>query len=133
MLSNSLTCLAGNYWLLITNLDVFIYGNAKIDDCADLSKISYQKKPVAYIRRETRFSNEYFEFSIKVRDVEMLATGGLWGEIENKDIIMTPFKGLSIPNLPKEITGLVSNPSSNDIFVINSNSPVRSYRTINHT
>ncbi|KAI8052668.1 hypothetical protein BDF21DRAFT_325205, partial [Thamnidium elegans] len=63
---NSITRLAGNYWFLITSLDIFIHNNAKIDDCADLSKISYQKNPIAYIRRKTSFKSEYFEFSIRI-------------------------------------------------------------------
>ncbi|KAI9273434.1 hypothetical protein EDC94DRAFT_502483, partial [Helicostylum pulchrum] len=119
---------------LVTSLDVFIHNNVAIDDCADLSKISYQNTPIAYIRRKTRFKNDYFEFSIKVGNVEMLATGGFWGKLQYTDIVISPFLGSSIPGLPEEITGLVSNPSSCEIFTLNQESnlvnPVRSYRTI---
>lgn len=65
----------------------------------------------------------------------MLATGGFWGKLKYTDIVINPFLGSSIPGLPEEITGLVSNPSSCEIFTLNQESnlvnPVRSYRTIN--
>lgn len=130
MFVNSLTRLSDNYWFLITSLDIFIHKNPTIDDCADLSKIAYQNTPVSYLRRKTRYSNEYFELCIKIGNVEMLATSGFWGEIDTNNFEINPFLGSSIPNLPEDLTGLVSNPSPN-IFIDDLAACVRSNGTIN--
>lgn len=71
-----------NHWFFVTSLDIFIHNNINSDDCADDSKVMYQDEPIAYIRRKTQFKIEYFELSIRIGEVEMLANGGFWGGFE---------------------------------------------------
>jgi hypothetical protein len=75
-LVNCLTCLSDSYWFLVTSLDVFIRSNSKIDDCADRLSVGFQKELLAYVRCKGRFGKDYFEFSLKIGGLEMLATGG---------------------------------------------------------
>ncbi|KAI9245599.1 hypothetical protein EDC94DRAFT_530121, partial [Helicostylum pulchrum] len=50
----------------------FIHTMKKIDDCAQASRMAYQTKPIASIRRNKRFSAEYFEFSIRIGELKNL-------------------------------------------------------------
>ncbi|KAG0754039.1 hypothetical protein G6F57_013726 [Rhizopus arrhizus] len=133
-LVSNLTCMSDNYWFLVTSLDVFIHNNPKVDGCTDQSKIVCQSNPVAYIRRKNRFKLEYFEFSIKINEVESLATGGFWGDLKSSMMKISPFLGSSIPSLPEILTGSVVNPFSREVFTIkpelNIIATVRSNRTI---
>ncbi|KAG1449691.1 hypothetical protein G6F46_012323 [Rhizopus delemar] len=106
---NSLTCMSDNYWFLVTSLNVFIHNNPKVDDFADQSKIAYQ--------------------------IELLATGGFWGDLKSCTMKVNPFLGSSISGPPETLTDSVANPFSREIFVIkpdsNKTASVRSNRTIN--
>lgn len=61
----------------------------------------------------------------------MLATGGFWGETDANNFEINSFLGSSIPNLPDDLTELVSNPSSLNIFIDDQVTCFRSNRTIN--
>ncbi|KAG1052177.1 hypothetical protein G6F43_005663 [Rhizopus delemar] len=93
----------------VTSLNVFIHNNPKVDDFADQSKIAYQ--------------------------IELLATGGFWGDLKSCTMKVNPFLGSSISGPPETLTGSVANPFSREIFVIkpdsNKTASVRSNRTIN--
>lgn len=43
------------HWFLMMSFSLFIHNNTQIDNCADLSKVSYQARAVAFTRRKTRF------------------------------------------------------------------------------
>ncbi|KAI8063104.1 hypothetical protein BDF21DRAFT_347208 [Thamnidium elegans] len=78
-------------YLIMTSCSIFIHNNPAINDCAQLSKMSYQKNPIAYIRRNKRFSLEYFEYSIRIGELEILATGGFWGDRYDSSKNLVPF------------------------------------------
>lgn len=72
----------------MTSCSIFIHNNPTIDNCDQLSKRSYQTNPIAYIQRKKRFILEYFEYSIRIRELEILATRGFFGGV----IDMMPVK-----------------------------------------
>ncbi|KAG0161934.1 hypothetical protein DFQ30_004810, partial [Apophysomyces sp. BC1015] len=88
----------GSYWFFITSVDAFMHHRACLDDCADNSMALFEDKSVATIKVKTNRGWEYYEFSIRIGDLELLATGGFWGSITTDE--RRPFLGSSIPNLP---------------------------------
>lgn len=109
-------CVFQDWYVIVTSLSIFIHGT-DLDDCAHHSKIGYQSKPIAYIRRNKRFSLEYFELSIRIGNIEALATGGFHSKLDDNDSSPAPFLGSSIKNLPEEFMKAFNTPNTNDIYV----------------
>lgn len=103
------------YWFFITSLSIFIHNNPQMDDCADYSKFGYQTSPVAFIRRKTSMGKDYFEMTIRLSYMELLANNGFFGSLDG--ISFTPFLGSSLPNLPNAITLNINTSSSYSIFI----------------
>jgi hypothetical protein len=99
------------YWFFMTSFSLFIHNNQKIDDCADLSKVSYQNEEVGFIRKKTKLGRDYFELTVRFGCIELLATSGFFGSL------FSPFLGSSIKDLPTAITGLYETISTKRIFV----------------
>lgn len=104
-----------NYWFLMTSFSFFIHNNLQIDDCADLSKVGYQEKAVAFIRKKTRFGKDYFELTYRFGHVELLATSGFFGSVDGT--FFFPFLGSSIQKLPTAITESFETISTNVVFI----------------
>jgi hypothetical protein len=65
----------------ITSFCVFVHSK-QVDDCADSSLVSVQKKVTAFIRKETRTGSDYFELTVRLSNVELLVEdGNTWRHI----------------------------------------------------
>ncbi|CAO3686586.1 unnamed protein product [Rhizopus stolonifer] len=104
-----------NHWFFMTSFSCFIHNNLQIDDCADLSKVGYQEKAVAFIRRKTALGKDYFELTFRFGYVELLATGGFFGSVDGT--FFSPFLGSSVQELPITITARLQTISTNIIFI----------------
>lgn len=57
---------------------------------------------------------EYYEFTIRFGNFELLATSGFFGVLESSEI--TPFFGSALQNLPQSITESVNTITSDSLF-----------------
>jgi len=123
-------CVFEDWFFIVTSLSIFIHGT-DLDDCAHHSKIGHQSKPIAYIRRNKRFSLEYFELSIRIGNIEALATGGFHSKLNDNDSSLSPFLGSSLKNLPEEFMKAVNTPNTNNIYVREGKETVKTNRIMN--
>jgi hypothetical protein len=135
VITESVVVLEG-VWFLFTSMDAFLHKNTDVDDCADLSKISYQPIPNGFLRRNSRFKHDYFEVSIKFGEVELLATGGFLGGGGGAHVPkINPFLVTSVLDLPNDLTGKIETPSSVLVYTrkdpIDMNAVITSNRIIN--
>ncbi|CAO3620660.1 unnamed protein product [Mucor hiemalis] len=103
-----------NHWFFITSFSVFIH-DSKLDDCADTSRVGLQLSAVAFIRKKTRTGKDYFEFTLRFNNVELLATSGFSGCVDDDTI--AAFVGSSVQGLPKSIIERYDTLSSAYIFI----------------
>ncbi|CAO3633895.1 unnamed protein product [Mucor fragilis] len=113
-LVDSIIVLNGHFFV-ITSSSVFLHRHDSIDDCATKSSIGFQDIPVAYIRKNKRYTYDYFELSVRIGHFEVLATGGFWGSLDGFQLV--PFLGSAISSLPTVIKEDVDSPHTNTIFV----------------
>ncbi|KAL1925860.1 hypothetical protein VTP01DRAFT_7284 [Rhizomucor pusillus] len=90
-----------NYWFFITGIDLFLHRRPTIDDCADNSSIPFKQHAEAAIRVKSNSGWDYYELTIRVGDLELLAVGGFHGDDLNDS--RHPFLGSSVSNLPQEL------------------------------
>ncbi|CEG76643.1 hypothetical protein RMATCC62417_11506 [Rhizopus microsporus] len=99
---------------LMTSFSLFIHNNTQIDDCADLSKVGYQARAVAFIRRKTRLGKDYFELTYRLGYLELLATSDFFGSVDGESF---PFLGSSIQEFPVAIKEAYKTVSASAIFI----------------
>jgi hypothetical protein len=88
-------------WFLVTSIDVFFHGRPAMDDCADRSNVIMGSTPSARIRVKTKNGHDYYELSIMVGTMELLAVAGFHGTAVSSTA--ETFLGSSIPDLPSEM------------------------------
>ncbi|KAI9245133.1 hypothetical protein EDC94DRAFT_497491, partial [Helicostylum pulchrum] len=54
----------GNRWFMCTSFNVFFH-QKNVDDCTDSSRVGYQDKIVAFIRKKTKMGTGFFEYTIR--------------------------------------------------------------------
>lgn len=87
-------------WFLLTSLDAF--ADRAYDDCSNYSDQPFQETLTASITPKAYMGGkEFYELSLYIGNVELLAVGGFWGVCGSNDV--HPFLGSSIPNLPREL------------------------------
>lgn len=99
-------------WFLITSFDAFLHHMPTLDDCADKSSMAPKLQSTASMRVKTQFGTDYFELSIHIGSIELLAVAGFQGDATTCNY--NPFLGSSISSLPPE---LKENRISNTIHV----------------
>ncbi|KAL7311975.1 hypothetical protein PS15m_009680 [Mucor circinelloides] len=67
------------------------------------------------MRRKTSMGKDYFEMTIRLGYMELLANSGFFGSLDG--VSFTPFLGSSLPNLPNAITSNINTSSSYSIFI----------------
>ncbi|ORY96381.1 hypothetical protein BCR43DRAFT_416430, partial [Syncephalastrum racemosum] len=89
-------------WFLFTSLDAF--ADRAYDDCSNFSEQPFQETVMASVTPKSYMGGkEYYEISLYIGSVELLAVGGFWGICGGNDV--HPFLGSSIPNLPIDLQG----------------------------
>ena len=85
-------------WLVLVDCAHHIISRKKHSDCADMSKHTSTRFTEAVIRAKGMHGKAYYEVSLFVGNIELLAVGGLHGHEARPN--KNPFLGSSIPNLP---------------------------------
>lgn len=89
------------FWIYITSFQVFFYRAADVDS----SLFKFYERSTAFIQRKTTgFNTEYFEFVIYVGNLELVVTGGFFGEINQMS--HRCFLGPIIINLTNDMKNL---------------------------
>lgn len=115
-----LVTIIDDHWFFITSFSVFIH-DSNLDDCADASRVGLQLSAVAFIRKKTRAGKDYFEFTLRFNNVELLATSGFFGCVD--DDTVAAFVGSSVQGLPKSIIERYDTLSSTYIFITKAIAP----------
>jgi len=127
-------CVLQDWYFIVTSPRIFIPGT-NLDDCAYHSKIGYQTKPIAYIRRNKRFSWKHFALSLRIGNIEALATGGVHSKLRDNESslrVVAPFLEILIKNLPEEFMMQAANtPYTSEIYVRVQKKTVKTNRIMN--
>lgn len=88
-------------WFLVTSVDVFLHGKPSVDDCADHTNVIMDHMPYARIRAKTQQGHEYYELSIVIGTIELLALAGFHGTTVTASA--NAFLGSSLRDLPQQL------------------------------